>query len=1404
MHIKEIVTHDSLANFENDVQIGWYPQDPRNRRLVQSYIFTAQAKPGTKSSLEILDIIRLSYVHSLENRFVVLATYGHGKSHLALTLANFFGQPADSLEVQTILEKIEHCAGPSRAQGFREFKEGNAPFLVVRLRGDKAPALPQQFLQGLQTALREQGATRDVDLPFWFEKAAEYLQRIQGSAEQLAAANAFLEQQSSHPAIRDVPMLLQEVRNNNPSVHDLCRSLSAEMNHGVPLDFGGAVSLQYALEWVVDNYCGTDKPCRGVLILFDELSAYVRLYAQSGGAGQGNALQDILEGVRNRMGRATFVAFSQHDPMETSKNFFRIGGSVQQQETLEHQLSRLPKSHHYALHSSLETVLDSYLKQEEEGWVYLREHARDVLDDASSVTANLFRDRYSESQGWDLERVDEVLTRGCFPLHPLTTALLCSVRFQEVTSPRSVLGFLKDVLDRWGERPALQDHVPNWVYPIELVDWFGEMLADEEYQQYRSALLSAGADLTEAQSAVLKGMLLQSIAGFKTERYRYGYLMHLLTGLPENQCREALTQLSNRQVIRSDGNVYSFWPPGVDGSRLEKEINRIVQQQVFDLKVLERINDAWRQNRLQDIPVDCLSWAHSRDFAARQMLVTHEAFTPEFLRKHIKTPKTSGDLRAPRGYVFWLVAQSTEQLQDYYERARRVLDEALAGEPNPPPVLIGIPGNPIPEFDTLVLKKFAVDCLPENTLREVDKSVLSHTRDQYRKRVDDALAALKRDAEFVVPEPYRTHVDIQSPLKRFDTMLQACYQAAYRHGPPAFRNQVSFTTPSLCKAVGLLAEGLARNNLHLPEHAWRKDKVAKEIMDKFLSLGGSFSWKLVAVDYMVREPDALNVRKAWDYLNQYFVPGAGPLPFREAVLTLLSPPFGFDPSHVTLLLCAWYGYHQHEVKMRVVQKYATLDRLITHPFKTEDFLNQLISKENPCFLERVNRDETIQQAEELARQVVRGEKIFSISEVDGVITALREAALLQENNTQLIDLIHKAIERLEQGQKTAREYEDQTRSILQELERSTQTTNTLGLLKKIESLPPQEGCVRSPQAPSAARLRDQVDKKLQGQVETLCQKCTNLTRLEDYSHFQKQLRLCQQSLEKYGYEQLRNRIDEALQQLEERRQFLGHAQEDRAIQEKLSFFSETEGLRRLREFVKQLEQMHPHTDETQRKLDEKIQRIHQRIRELEHFVVELPDRFNRIRTLVEARQLRDEILRRQERFSDTPEWTALQSHLQHCEGLLTVLQEVEALRQRKLQHPNDVKEITRRANTLREEYRKVLSSDQSAIFDRLLEDLERKVELQKQEAIRWLEQLEREAAGSSEYASILERLAHPHSFLPPSTFDRVQTLKEVVQQKFDADIVAQISCLFRKIADTQKRQECLQMLMRLSRADTGV
>ena len=68
------------------------------------------------------------------------------------------------------------------------------------------------------------------------------------------------------------------------------------------------------------------------------------------------------------------------------------------------------------------------------------------------------------------------MTKGCFPLHPITTALLCSMQFQQsVTSagaPRNILGFILERLDSMQDQQAIIGKRINWILPIFLVDYF--------------------------------------------------------------------------------------------------------------------------------------------------------------------------------------------------------------------------------------------------------------------------------------------------------------------------------------------------------------------------------------------------------------------------------------------------------------------------------------------------------------------------------------------------------------------------------------------------------------------------------------------------------------------------------------------------------------------------------------------------------------------------------------------------------------------------------------------------------------------------------------------------------------------------------------------------------------------
>ena len=135
--IGELVRLDPDAQFRSDVQLDAYDK-PHNLGLLKSYLFTSQAPTGYESSIDILKTILQAFTSNrLDNRMTVIANYGHGKSHLALALANYFGRPVNSEECQVLLSKVA-AAVPNQAVAatYKAFKVANPRHLILRLRGD--------------------------------------------------------------------------------------------------------------------------------------------------------------------------------------------------------------------------------------------------------------------------------------------------------------------------------------------------------------------------------------------------------------------------------------------------------------------------------------------------------------------------------------------------------------------------------------------------------------------------------------------------------------------------------------------------------------------------------------------------------------------------------------------------------------------------------------------------------------------------------------------------------------------------------------------------------------------------------------------------------------------------------------------------------------------------------------------------------------------------------------------------------------------------------------------------------------------------------------------------------------------------------------------------------------------
>ena len=99
-----------------------------------------------------------------------------------------------------------------------------------------------------------------------------------------------------------------------------------------------------------------------------------------------------------------------------------------------------------------------------------------MITEATDLAFDVFRERYVGRMSWSPEQFQERVTKGCFPLHPLTTAVISDIELEASSNPRSILGFVFDALESQASLDVVEEGAVNWILPIALVDYFKEML----------------------------------------------------------------------------------------------------------------------------------------------------------------------------------------------------------------------------------------------------------------------------------------------------------------------------------------------------------------------------------------------------------------------------------------------------------------------------------------------------------------------------------------------------------------------------------------------------------------------------------------------------------------------------------------------------------------------------------------------------------------------------------------------------------------------------------------------------------------------------------------------------------------------------------------------------------------
>jgi len=519
MQIGKLIHFHDERFFDGAVQLRWVQTNSdKAKQAAQSFVFhgpryhggSVAENDGVDSGYRLKD--SASFVRDLLNSlqagwqgqeenpyWMVVAGYGSGKSHLALTCAALLGKQHDVTE--SILENISQADAALGADIRGQVRQLVKPVLVLPLDGMSGFHLGNALSQAVFAQMHyygvDAGAIRDLSPRFQ-------------TAEQFVERNFNFRKDSfaQHLPALEAEEICTRLRDNDETIYSAVDVIYSEAN-GSQIPVIGQESAQELINTLCEVYCGPERAFSSVVILFDEFGRYLEYAADKPRLAGDAALQQIFQGVQDNSTKVRFIGFIQYELKAYLKRF----GSADLRQ-LQRYITRFDAAQKYYLSTNLETIFAHMIGKNETdlATVWLQSDA-EIRWQTSWHLLSRTLPEFGRYPAWsEFERFSRVIAEGCWPLHPLATWFL--TRQRDVVQSRSALTFIKDTIGRIVDEDAFVNGQLRQISAAELVlqSLLPELLAAERETGASTAetlqllLEKYQAHLTSNQQKVLAGV----------------------------------------------------------------------------------------------------------------------------------------------------------------------------------------------------------------------------------------------------------------------------------------------------------------------------------------------------------------------------------------------------------------------------------------------------------------------------------------------------------------------------------------------------------------------------------------------------------------------------------------------------------------------------------------------------------------------------------------------------------------------------------------------------------------------------------------------------------------------------------------------------------------------------------
>jgi len=419
--LNEVISFRSDKLFQGAIDLDWLNLAPqKSNEAALAYVFhgpnyhgITQASIGTEHGYTLKDTV--SFVRDIlstdklkqNNLNLVIAGYGAGKSHLALTLSALLKNPGSKL-ANAIIESAV-AADKEIGKTIKDcINNKSQPSLVVALNGMQDFDLTSEFNKQLIRQLKENNIdTKPLD---------DLKPRFQRAKSLILNSNEVIQKSVLKEfGLKKIDQLIAALDEQDESAYCIVHEILK--NVGTPIQADRGESLKDIIVVVADCYCGENKPFSDISIIFDEFGRYTEFATTRSQIAGSGVLQQLYEGMQSASDKTLFIGFIQYELNSYVKRL-----ASEYQNDIQRYITRFQSARKSYISSNLETLIANLIEKIDPNLI---EDLKSTLslEESEQIRKKIssYFPRATAHALWqDSQKFHEVIRVGCWPLSPFS------------------------------------------------------------------------------------------------------------------------------------------------------------------------------------------------------------------------------------------------------------------------------------------------------------------------------------------------------------------------------------------------------------------------------------------------------------------------------------------------------------------------------------------------------------------------------------------------------------------------------------------------------------------------------------------------------------------------------------------------------------------------------------------------------------------------------------------------------------------------------------------------------------------------------------------------------------------------------------------------------------------------